>query len=228
MELVVARYQEDLQWIRRVPKRFHVTVYNKGEDAPALPKRRQLEVVSLPNTGREEQAYLEHIVRRYDDLADLTVFAQGKPFDHVPSFHKVLHDIAFNRVVVDGFHWMGFIIDEDDATGSRLFQRWSKNPDGDPLPLDDFFQALWGEPAPDRITFYPGAHVAVTAEQVRTQPRSFYERALAISAALPHAAHCFERVWDRIFNAHGIPLAYRDVPKPIYLRRIRRLAGLSK
>ncbi len=205
-----------------MPKRFRVTIYDKGTMAPALPERRQVQVVSLPNTGREEQAYLEHMVRRYDDLADLTVFAQGKPFDHVPSFHKHLHAIAFNRMRVDAFWWMGFIIDEDDATGSRLFQRWSKNVEGAPLPFNAFFQALWGEPAPERVVFYPSAHFAVTADRIRSQPKSFYEKALTISAALPHAGHCFERVWDRIFGVQGIPLEYRDASKPVYLRKIRR------
>lgn len=223
LELVIARYQEDLQWIRRVPKRFRVTVYNKGGDTPVTPPRRNLEIIDLPAKGREEQAYLHHMVRRYDDPADITVFAQGKPFDHVPSFHKHLHQIAFQEVEVDGFLWLGFIIDEDDATGSLLFQRWGGNPAGESLPLDEFFQALWEEPAPDRVTFYPSAHFAVTAERLRSRPRPFYERARRISAGLPHAGHCFERVWDRMFSVDGIPETYRDAPKPVYLRNIRRL-----
>lgn len=224
IELVVARYQEDLQWLRRVPGRFRVTVYNKGGDALNLPRRRALEVVATPTVGREERSYLRHIVRRYEDLADITVFAQGKPFDHVPDFHKQLHRIAFRQLAVDRFLWFGFIIDEDDAAGSLLFQRWRGNPDGAVLPLDRFWRQLWNESAPERVTFYPGAHFAVTADQVRTRPRSFYERAVRISAELPHAGHCFERTWDRIFGVDGVPLEYRDVLKPVYLRRIRRLA----
>ncbi len=222
LELVIARYQEDLQWVRRVPKRFRVTVYNKQAESPVLPPRRHVELIPLSAVGREEQAYLQHIVRRYDDLADITVFAQGKPFDHVPSFHKVLHHIAFQQVAVNGFLWFGFIIDEDDVTGSLLFQNWNRNPDRDPLPLEAFWQALWNEPAPERVTFYPSAHFAVTADQIRSRPKGFYERAVRISAELPHAGHCFERVWDRLFNANGIPPEYRVAPKPVYLRRIRR------
>ena len=222
LELVVARYHEDLQWVRRVPKRFHVSVYNKGLDAPLLPRRRNVEVIPLPNIGREEQSYLRHVVRRYDDLADITVFAQGKPFDHVPSFHKILHHLAFQQVQVCGFLWLGFIIDEDDATGSLLFQNWNRNPDRDPLPLEAFWEALWNEPSPERVTFFPSAHFAVTADQIRSRPKDFYERAVQVSAELPHAGHCFERVWDRIFNVNGIPPEYRAASKPVYLRKVRR------
>ena len=32
----------------------------------------------LPNVGREQHAYLTHIVRNYDSLADWTVFLHGK------------------------------------------------------------------------------------------------------------------------------------------------------
>lgn len=224
LELVVARYREDVRWVRKAPRWFRVTVYNKGETPPALPyRRRDLKVCDLPNTGREDQAYLQHIVSRYDTLSDVTVFAQGHPFDHEPAFHRVLRDIAMNRLRVDQFKWLGFIIDEDDKEGGVLFQSWAKNESSDPLPLDRFWHLLWGSAAPDRVQFFPSAHFVVTAEQIRQQPRVFYEKALGITAELPHAAHCFERVWDRVFGVCGIPPAYRAASKPVYLRKIRRM-----
>jgi len=62
-ELVVARHREDLNWLRRVPKRFRVTLYDKGGHPGARHP--------LPNIGREAHTYLHHIVTRYDDLAAL-------------------------------------------------------------------------------------------------------------------------------------------------------------
>lgn len=225
LELVVARYAEDLQWLRRVPRRFEVRVYNKGEAVDPMPRRRGLVITPLANQGREEQAYLHHIVEHYDTLADVTVFAQGKPFDHVPDFHKALHRIAFRQETITGFRWFGFIVDQDDAEGSQLFQRWSKNPRAEPLPLRAFWTQLWGQLPPDTVTFYPSAHFAVTAELIRRQPRAFYEKARQISADLPHAGHCFERTWDRVFGVDGIPADLRAAPKPVYLRKIRRLTA---
>ena len=215
LELVVARHAEDLNWLRRAPKTVRVTVYNKGVDpGPGA---------VLPNIGREAHTYLHHIVERYDDLADVTVFCQGKPFDHVPDLHKVLRKLAGGDLSIDGFLWLGFVIDRDDRTGSLLFQNWTKNADHHPLPLDVFWKALWGEAAADSCVFYPGGNFMVTRDRVRSRPRAFYEKALRISEDLADAAHCFERVWDRVFDVNGIPELHRKGPFPIYFKPIRRL-----
>ena len=60
LELVVARYAEDLAWLRRVPKEFAVTVYNKGDIIP--------DAIALPNIGREAHTYLHHLADHYEDL----------------------------------------------------------------------------------------------------------------------------------------------------------------
>lgn len=80
MELVVSRYQESTTWLSAY-KSLTVTIYDKsGEPGPN----------SLPNQGREAHTWLHHIVTRYDTLADLTIFLQGSPFDHVPDlFEKI-------------------------------------------------------------------------------------------------------------------------------------------
>ena len=72
VEVVVARFQEDVSWTTQLG--FPVTVYDKsGTHGP----------LALPNIGRETHTYLTHIVRRYEALADCTVFVQGAPFDHM-------------------------------------------------------------------------------------------------------------------------------------------------
>ena len=214
-ELVVARCREDLNWLRRVPKTFRVTVYDKGGHRDAKHP--------LPNIGREAHTYLHHIVTRYDDLAGLTVFSQGRPFDHVSNFHPILREIASGHRAAKEFEWLGFIIDWDDATGSRLFQNWSKNESRTPLPADDFFRAMWRRGAPGKTVFYPGAHFIASRELIRRQPRTFYECALEMCATLPEAAHCFERCWDQVFATNGVPEKFRDLPLPVYTKPIRRL-----
>jgi hypothetical protein len=71
-EIVVARYREDLSWTREYET--NITVYNKG-----VPESKY---INLPNIGREFQTYLYHIVSRYNNLSDRTLFLQGAPFDH--------------------------------------------------------------------------------------------------------------------------------------------------
>jgi Protein of unknown function (DUF3431) len=214
-ELVVARYREDLAWLRRVPSSFRITVYDKGGDFEGG--------ISLENVGYEAHSYLHHIVERYDDLATTTVFVQGHPFDHVPRLHRRLQRLADGTEAVADFFWMGFVADFDDARGDRLFRTWSKNRDGRGLELDAFCRALWQEPAPERFVFYPGAQFCLRRELILRQPRSFYARALELSRDFPDAGHCFERSWDRVFGVNGLPGPLRGQDLPIYLRPIRRL-----
>jgi len=79
--VVVARYREDLAWLRELG--LPATVYNKGPelDASALPPG--VRVQALPNTGREAHTFLTHIIANYAALPACTVFLQGDPFAHL-------------------------------------------------------------------------------------------------------------------------------------------------
>jgi hypothetical protein len=221
VDLIVARYNEDLNWLRRVPRGARVFVYDKGATPgpSAIGKHR-----TLNNAGREAHTYLHHIVEHYNDLAEVNVFVQGKPFDHAPDLHRFLRGLAAGTERVEGFRWLGFLVDRDDRTGSRLFQTWSKNPERRPLAMEEFWRVVFAdEPCPAEFVFFGGAQFAVTREAVRARPPSWYENALAASTGLPDAAHCFERVWDKVFRARGIPQELRERSLPVYLKPIRRL-----
>lgn len=221
-ELVVARYRENLGWLRRVPSKFKITIYNKGDASEYRIPDARCEI-SLPNTGREAHTYLHHIVDRYEDLAPVTVFCQGRPFDHVPNFHTLLKQLARGELEIDGFRWLGFVIDRDDRNGTRLFQQWSKNAERRPLPMDRYWKELFGSTIPKEFVFYLGAHFIVTADQIRQRPHSFYQRALRLADKVPDAAHCFERTWDQTFGVNGIPEVFRETNYPVYFRPVQRL-----
>ncbi len=215
LELVVARHTEDLAWLRRVPKEFAVTVYNKGTELPnAHP---------LPNTGREAHTYLHHLTERYETLADVTVFVQGHPFDHAPDLHERLRAVAEERDVVADFHWLGFLADTDDSCGRRLFVPWSKNPERIELRLDDFHQQLFGQPGPELYRFFVGAQFAVTREACHRRTPDFFRRARDLAVEFPLAPHCFERCWDRIFAADGTAARLPQGQMTAYFKPIKRL-----
>ena len=142
VEVVVCRFGEDLAWTRNLPRGVRVTIYDKTP----LEEGRWLGSIPLPNHSRDDFAWLHHLVERYDDLADLTVFAQGHPFDHAPDLHRVIRHYAQGEESPD-FAWLGFLWETDDARGRPSFVTWSKNPERRELDLEGFFQALWGESA---------------------------------------------------------------------------------
>jgi hypothetical protein len=139
IELVVARHGEDCAWLGNIPPRIRTTVYDKTE-AQLISGARP-----LPNVGREAQSYLIHLVERYDALAPLTVFCQGKPFDHAFDFHATLRAFAASPELSGGFQWLGHLVDWDDWRGQRLFVPWSKNIERRELDVRGFHRALFAE-----------------------------------------------------------------------------------
>ncbi len=225
-EIVVARYNEPSEWTRNTPRSFAVTLYDKGGDLDdgLFPG---ITIEPLPNVGREAHSYLHHVVRHYDELLPVTVFCQGHPFDHAHDLHAFLRELHAGATRIDGFRWLGFIIDSDDPRGCRLFVPWSKNPDRRELKFDEFHRLLFQEGAPLWTHFHVGAQFAVTREQIHRRPRSFYEHALALAVTFPDGAACFERVWDRVFSARGVDSALLAGELCRYLKPIRRLTITS-
>ena len=70
LDIVIAKYKEDVSWSNQF-KTSRVIIYDKsGEDNG---------FVNLPNFGRESHTYLTHIINNYDNLPDYTCFLQGNP-----------------------------------------------------------------------------------------------------------------------------------------------------
>lgn len=221
IELVVAHYAEDLAWLRNVPPAARAVVYDKSA------AHRTPGATLLPNSGREAGTYLHHICSHYEGLAPLTVFCQGKPFDHAFDFKKTLRELAAAPDSVSGFRWLGHIIDTDSRDGA-LFKIWSKNPDGGGLALDDFHRALWGEAGPSEYVFRLGAQFVAPRAVIWARPRAFYERALRIALEFPEAAHCFERTWDRVFGVAGVDLEWLGERRVVYLKPVKRIADATR
>jgi hypothetical protein len=90
-DLVIARYQESLDWVLEVPENFRVHIYNKGApDVSASVRDRASTFVALRNAGRESDTYLTHMLEHGPGTGEFTVFSQGDPFEHSPDFLALL------------------------------------------------------------------------------------------------------------------------------------------
>jgi hypothetical protein len=80
IEIVISRYNEDLEFLDNdvFADYLPVTVYNKGPHLKSSPMYTE---IRLPNVGRCDHTYLYHIVDRYYNLADVTVFLPASCFD---------------------------------------------------------------------------------------------------------------------------------------------------
>jgi hypothetical protein len=197
LEVVVARYGEAVNWVRKLPGGVRVTLYDKRGDLPAslFPWAR---VCSLPNVGAEAHTYIRHILDNWAQLARFTLFCQGHPFDHAWDLHAVTRAVASGTEQVESFRWLGHIVDTDDARGRRLFTKWSKNGNQRELAVDLFHDQLFGTTCPELVHFHIGGQFIASSAALLARGREFWERALNLATTFPDAAHCFERLWDRV------------------------------
>jgi hypothetical protein len=192
--LVVARYTENLDWLRQVhiPK----VIYNKG---PYLPN-----CVVATNVGREAHTYLSFIVDHYDHLPEKVFFTQGDPFPHSPHFLHKLED-ALQRP----FEFIALgDIDTELITASKSHPGIEK-------ALHDMSYELLGY-SPRTLFFPVGALFGYSREFIQKRPLSFWQSMLQkcvesydqpncqhehchrqqpCGCQNPYSPWCFERLW---------------------------------
>jgi hypothetical protein len=177
LELVVAKYKEDVAWASTCG--IPVVVYDKS-DSPAPGS------IALANMGREAHTYLHHIIRRYNSLAEMTVFVQGNPFDHCPHLFSLLTSIPLS-----GFHWL--------ALGLAICDDQGLPHNGTSIPVGKAFESLFGWPRKS-FQFGPGAQFAVSRDLIQRWPREAWEKILKVWEAMgdgyPWVA---ERLWGYLF-----------------------------
>lgn len=188
-ELVIARYREDLEWISQLAD-LHIHVYDKSSNLdslsqPHLPENLQL--TQLPNVGREAHTYLTHIITQYDRMADVTVFLQGNPHDHVFNLSQQLNELPQDP----GFRELGHTPIVDDATGS---------PAHSGLDIAGFYESLFRAKPPAFYPFHAGTNFAVSRAIIRHRPREFYQRTLHEISASEFGPWKIERLWPMIFS----------------------------
>ncbi len=90
-EIIIARYNENIDWITEIPDFFNVIVYNKGNhDINKTIRNRINKLIDLENSGRESDTFLRHILEKDDFDENYSVFLQGNPFEHSPDIHEIL------------------------------------------------------------------------------------------------------------------------------------------
>lgn len=90
-KIVIARFNESVEWIKYIPEDFEIYIYNKGDQisSPEI-VRKASHIIGRPNHGRESETYLCHMMTAVEDNDDFTVFSQADPFTHSPDFLKLL------------------------------------------------------------------------------------------------------------------------------------------
>jgi hypothetical protein len=207
-EFVVARYNENIDWLDRV--KDNCIIYNKG-----VPLEINNEI-PLKNVGRESHTYLWHIIHNYDNLAEVTIFTQGCISDS-----KTMP----NRNTLENLLRMKC---EAENEGKSIFlninkpisyeHRWS-NPDfnikdgkwvlennynnnNKILFKDWFIQHTKETEFPDPLIWYGNGIFAIRKDIILKNPKDYYESLIkeVEHHINPIEGHFFERSWYYIFS----------------------------
>lgn len=162
--IVVARYNENIEWSKQFP---NVIVYNKGNKLNDGYNEFQ-----LPNVGREGHTYYKHICDNYDNLEDYTIFLQGTPFDHSPNIISNLNKYINDTDLSIDFEFLSETILDCNLSGCVHDFK---------LPLIDTYEKLFNERKKYlEFKFGMGAQFIVSKQCILKKSKSFYSKIVEI------------------------------------------------
>ena len=186
--LIVSRYNEDLTWLSQVPKTMRILVYNKGE--PIATGLDNINVVNLPNLGRDCHTIFYHIYENYHTLTDFTIFLQGNPFDHYRDVLHCLRSLSYRT----HFEYL---------SDSKLITCLDGCPHHSGLPMRDTYNRVFrcDERENKDFQFGSGAQCIVSKERLLMRSRDFYKNIVDILGydIKPVEGWVIERIMGEVF-----------------------------
>ena len=229
VEVVVARYAEDVSWLRPLVSSGMLRLYNKG--APMPPQSGFADMaIPLPNVGREAHTYLHHIVHHFDDMREYVVFVQGSILANegccTNPLQYVLDLIASARALGVSANWKRW--NDMYPTEYDMRERVPCTPSDDGCFGDWFRKRVSPLYIPDP-KWFKGAVFCVRSEWIRVRPKAYYQTLLAALSrtVAPEEAYYLERAWYyvvRKVRVYDCVVYKHDSPKPL-VDRVRKLVN---
>lgn len=217
--LVIARYNEDVDWLSQFQGQHDVFLYNKG---PSLSEQ-FYNTVELLNYGRESHSYLKHIIDFYEELPPWTIFSQANPFDHCANFADILRasDISQMRA-------LNLLNGAENPLNSGHFVSFGhywlfdlhkfKEPWENRTKAIEWFRRWWL--FPDKLPNTEGAIFAVSSAGLRLRSKSFYQDLLDLHRETYLLPWVLEYLWPTLFEVDedgALRYAFDRVPRILHL-----------
>jgi len=206
--VIIAYYNENIDWISNIDTNYNdIYLYNKS--GKTLNINPIINVIELPNIGRESHTYLYHIINNYSNLPNECIFLQGNPFDHSIPKEELIKIINNASNSTEKFIFLTkfklFLEKNQDLTFKEhgfLHCFWQNQHN-----LSSCIVKIYNELYPNFIStlFAPGALFLVNKENIYKNSLEFYKNCLNIllnseNPTDPPEGHAFERLWYYIFN----------------------------
>lgn len=215
IELVVSRYNEDLNWMKNEPFNDYpnVIIYNKGPNNNFYHKPTS-SIVNIKNVGRCDHTYLYHIIQNYDKLKDITVFLPGSAdmgfkikqtlylFNEIEKNHQAVfvNTRTFPQTLREVYG--DFQLDEWKASDERnvSINSESKLELSKYRPYGKWYDHYLSKEGAHTLSFY--GIFSVAKDDIIQHPKSYYENLIQdlSNSSNPEVGHYFERSWVAIFH----------------------------
>ncbi len=226
-KIIIARFNENLDWVENLRTSSEIIVYNKGEK---LKSSNNFKVINLPNIGRESHTWLHHIYENYHNLNTYNVFLQGR-IDDLGCMAYSDPDIYLNKItnncfsvsrfgILSPFHWKYNLNIQKDIRYSKDWEtgKISKSTLGFRKYAKNFFNNI-----PLIVATSYGGCFGVTSNAIRRNKKNFYYSLLNTvnNHSNPIESHYLERLWCYIFSRNKyLKNAFYDVIKTKIERNI--------
>lgn len=216
-EIVIAAYDKDLHWLSRLNSDVKKTIYRKGNRIEDIN-----EIYIENNKGRCVHTFFNHIFENYNNLSDVTYFAQDYPFDHWENIIEIINDIPTiqkEQLKIGGYcgyHWNS--IQTPSSSGGTMWELYpsihhgngnilSCDSKGHPhasadfhIDADKYWNLFFNNEPPNFYEFIPGGHFSITKEHAHLRTRDFYKKVVDFLIDYEFAPWIVERLECYIFN----------------------------
>lgn len=198
-DLILARMDEPISWLEQIDPQIDVFIYNFKTPPASIP--RPCKNYVIPDAGQEAGAYAHHIVTRYDNLADVTIFSQADPGPHCSNSSFVQMVKCLSRAPVQPFTYIGDRCHSsaDDPLARRVHLHHTASPliEYSKAPLRDACKFLLDAPCPEKIEHPFGGIFAASRQAIQKHPLEFWRRLHRWCAHAPKTkeAAILEKLW---------------------------------
>jgi len=216
-EIVIAAYDRYLDWLDNLNSDTKQTVYRKGFETA----QRDSEIKIELNKGRCVHTFFNHIYSNYDNLSDITFFAQDWPFDHWEDIIEVINnDTQESRCQLKIGGYYGFHFNTITVPSPLGGTMWALSPsthhgegrvlicqsngspqDSNPnINIDRYWNRFFNQALPTQYEFIPGGHFGITKEHAQLRSKEFYKHVTDFLLEEEVAPWIIERLECYIFN----------------------------
>lgn len=211
IQIVVSRYNEDLNWLKDEPfNKYNIVIYNKGINDDFY-KNNISKIVKLDNVGRCDHTYLYHIIENYDNLADITIFLPGSSdiSYKIDRAKQQVYEVENNKnTVFIGYYtndvkndMYDFSLDEWKASDERNLSINNENKLllANPRPFGEWYNKHFNNIKINYIAIY--SILGISKKHIQQHPKTYYENLIQElnTSSNPEAGHYFERSWNAVF-----------------------------